>query len=985
VRALYHRSQKPRVRVWEYVGEYDVAVSDRTLGADEHSISGESTLALEATLATGGGNKQGSGVQRGSLVDRYVVLDLAGAGAMGMVLVAYDPELDRKVAIKLLKFDGALARARLQREAQALAKLDHRNVVAVYDVGTHDGQLFMAMEFVQGKTLGRWMAEAGSARPHAWREVLRVFGEAGRGLAAAHAAGLVHRDFKPENVMLGDDGCVRVMDFGLARTTSLTVESDESPATDASASHRVAIETMTRTGAVMGTPAYMSLEQFEGKPADARSDQFGFCIALYEALYGQRPFVDATLAQLIESLGSARIKPPAPGTEVPPWLRRVVLRGLAPAPDDRWPSMQALLDALADDPSIRRRKWITGALALALLGGLATAGVVAANRDEQRCQNLDHKLAGVWDDERRAAIEAAILETGLSYAPGTWTHVEAQVDTWTSAWVEARTRACEATARGEQSSELLDTRMACLDRQLTHLTATLDVLARADPTAIENASEAVEKLPTLEHCLLDDRGPARDPLLAAAVDALERRMVEAEALDNLGKADEGLALMIAIHTDAEALGDEATRVIAGLGLGRLQDSAGDYQGAEATLRRSYRDAIVAGMPEQAAAAARALVNVVGGSSGLMRPADGRAWAFHAEALTEAVGTPEDHADYLMHLGNVAKMDGAYAEAREHFEQALEQYEALRLDHPDAITAITQLASVATFQGEIEQALVHYQRALSLLQRTRDPSHPDIGRMYLSLGELASQDGRYADARAYLESAVANFEAALGPEHPLLGYTLGSLGYVAGWQGDFASGRAQLERSIRIIEASVGHEHYYYADAQEKLGALAFFAGDYTDAGAHYELARASLERQMGPTHYSVGIALGNLAELALVERAYALALERADAALAILEPKLGPEHIDLLLALDTRGQALLELGRPSEAIEPLRRVLGIRDRDEPRNLALIRFALARALLDSGGDRDEARGLAEQARDAYAVDDSSRAAIEAWLGEIEHSN
>jgi tetratricopeptide (TPR) repeat protein/tRNA A-37 threonylcarbamoyl transferase component Bud32 len=964
-------------------------VSDRTLGADEHSVSSESTLALEATLATGGGSPRGPKTQRGSLVDRYVVLDLAGAGAMGMVLVAYDPELDRKVAIKLLKFDGALARARLQREAQALAKLDHRNVVAVYDVGTHDGQLFMAMEFVQGKTLGRWMAEPSPGRPHAWREVLRVFGEAGRGLSAAHAAGLVHRDFKPENVMLGDDGRVRVMDFGLARTTSLTVETEELAATDASASHRVAIETMTRTGAVMGTPAYMSLEQFEGKPADARSDQFGFCIALYEALYGQRPFVDATLAELIESLGSARIKPPTPGTDVPPWLRRVVLRGLAPAPDDRWPSMQALLDALADDPSIRRRKWIAGALALALLGGLTTAGVMAASRDEQRCENLDHNLDGIWDDERRAEIEAAILATKLSYAPGTWTRVEAAVDTWTSTWVEARTRACEATARGEQSSELLDTRMACLDRQLTHLDATLDVLARADPTAIENASEAVEKLPTLDRCadidaLLDERGPPRDPLLAAAVDALERRMVEAEALDNLGKADEGLAVMSVIHAEVEALGDEATRVLAGLRLGRLQNSAGDYQGAEATLRRSYRDAIVAGMPEQAAAAARQLVSIVGGSAGLMRPADGRAWAFHAEALTEAVGTPEDHADYLMGLGNVAKMEGAYAEAREHFEHALEQYEALRPDHPDVITAVTQLASVATFQGEIEQALVHYQRALSLLQRTRDPSHPDIGRMYLSLGELASQDGRHTDARAFLESAVANFEAALGPEHPLLGYTLGSLGYVAAWQGDFAFGRAQLERSISIIEASVGREHYYYADAQEKLGALAFFAKDYADAGEHYELARASLERQMGPTHYSVGIALGNLAELALVERAHALALERADAALAILEPKLGREHIDLLLALDTRGQALLELGRPAEAIEPLRRVLGIRDPGDPRTLAPTRFALARALLDSGGDRDEARGLAEQARDAHAVDDSSRAAIEAWLIQLERS-
>jgi tetratricopeptide (TPR) repeat protein len=219
---------------------------------------------------------------------------------------------------------------------------------------------------------------------------------------------------------------------------------------------------------------------------------------------------------------------------------------------------------------------------------------------------------------------------------------------------------------------------------------------------------------------------------------------------------------------------------------------------------------------------------------------------------------------------------------------------------------------------------------------------------------------------------------------LLGYTLGSLGYFAGWQGDFASGRAQLERSIRIIEASVGREHYYYADAQGKLGALLFLAGDYAEAGEHYELARASLERQMGPTHYSVGIALGNLAELALAQRSYPSALERADAALAILEAKLGLEHTDLLLALETRGRALLELARPSEAIEPLRRVLGIREHDDPRTLAPTRFALARALLDSGGDRQEARSLAQQARDAYVGggDETERQRVEAWLTELE---
>ena len=564
-----------------------------------------------------------------------------------------------------------------------------------------------------------------------------------------------------------------------------------------------------------------------------------------------------------------------------------------------------------------------GGLAIALFGSVAAAAVLAGD-DEQLCEDLEENLDGVWDDERRAELETALLSTQLSYAPGTWARVEVLVDTWTSAWVDARVDACEATARGEQSPAMLDTRMACLDRQLAHLRATLDVLAHPDATAIENASEAIEKLPTLDRCadidaLLDERAPPKDPLLAAAIDELEQQMIEVEALDNLGKASEGLARVTEIHARALALGDLATRVAAELMLGRLQFSAGDYQGAEATLRLTYRDAIVAGMLEPAGAAARRLVFVVGGGAGLLRPDDGRVWAFHAEALTEAVGTPEDHADYQMSVGAVAQMQGEYAEAREHYERALEQYEALRPDHPDIIEAITHVASVAMFQGKFDEAIAYYQRGLALLQRTRDPGHPDIGRTYLSLGEVEGQVGRYDEALEYLESAVANFESSLGPDHPLLGFTLASLGYVAGWQGDFENGRKQLERSIRIIEASVGREHYYYADAQGKLGALLFFAKEYDAAGEHYELARASLAKQMGPTHTSVGVAISNLAELALVQKNYALALERADAALAILEPKLGVDHLDLALALDTRGQALLELGRASEASETLAR------------------------------------------------------------------
>ncbi len=935
--------------------EYDAGVSDRTLGPGASSVSDQTELAFEATSTSGPGARpvHPRGTGRGALVDRYVVIDVAGTGAMGMVLAAYDPQLDRKVAVKLLKFSGEQAQTRLQREAQALAKLDHRNVVGVYDVGTHEGQLFMAMEFVDGQTLGKWMAE----RPRPWPEVVRILSEAGRGLAAAHAAGLVHRDFKPENVMLGRDGRVRVMDFGLARTSSLTDDGQadlaatfDAALSELSGSRAALAQNVTRTGALLGTPAYMSPEQFAGKTADARSDQFGFCIALHEALYGQRPFVATSLADLLAALDEGRVLPAPSGTHVPPWLRKVVLRGLAPRPADRWPSMAALLDALADDPRVRRRRWIAGVLTVALLG-FAVHGLLgraSESDDSTTCAGLDEPLVGLWDDARRREVRDAVLATALSYAPGTWSRIEPALDDYARVWVDARVDACEASARGEQSSELLDLRMACLDRRLTHMRATVDVLAQADATTVEHAHEALERLPTMAECgdreaLLDEH-PAREPALAAALERLEPIIIKAETLGYLGHPQRGVEGLLAIVEQSDALGDEVTRARVRLVLGRLQQAVGDYQAAEVTLRESYRAAILAGSSRDAAAAARALVDLVGGGTGLVRPAEGLAWAFHADVLTRAAGTREDYADYRMEIGEVEKMAGNYAVAREHFEQALLGYEQLRPEHPKRIEAITSLANIEIFTGDVEQSLGHYRQALAILQQTYDPTHPSIGRVYISLGEAESQAGRWAEARADLEAGVAVFEQALGPDHPTIGFVLGTLGYVAGWQGDFAAGRRAFERSVAILEATVGRDHYYYSDAVGKLGAVEFLAGDYAAAGTHYEFARASLERQMGSDHPSVGIAFVNLAELALTEGRLELALEHADAALAILEPKLGLEHLDLALPLETRGQALLGLARASEAVAPLERALAIHQREQHGEASLVelRAALERA-------------------------------------------
>jgi TPR repeat protein/predicted Ser/Thr protein kinase len=320
------------------------------------SVCGQ-LLALAATSGSDGAPAP-LPVVIGARIGRFVVQGLLGTGAMGVVYAARDPELDRPVALKLVREDSTARRERLAREAQALARVSHPNVCAVYDIGTHDGQLFIAMELVDGSTLARWMRE----RPRGVREVLPVFVAAARGLAAAHGAGVVHRDFKPDNVLLGNDGRVRVTDFGLA-TMSAGPDAhvpggSPSPASPA----------LTRAGAIVGTPFYMSPEQHAGQAADERSDQFSFAAALYEALHGRRPFAGRTLEHLAEDTREGRILPPPAGARVPGWLDRAVRRALSPRPEARFPSMGHVADLL-ERRRVRGWRWaaVTVAIAAAVL------------------------------------------------------------------------------------------------------------------------------------------------------------------------------------------------------------------------------------------------------------------------------------------------------------------------------------------------------------------------------------------------------------------------------------------------------------------------------------------------------------------------------------------------------------------------------------------------------------------------------------------
>ncbi len=328
---------------------------------------------------------------------------------MGVVYGAYDPELDRKIALKLLggsqSAEDEVARARLLREAKAMARLAHPNVVVVHDVGVYGGQIFLAMEFLGGGTLRSWLTSARRSP----RDVLKVFVAAGRGLMAAHAAGLVHRDFKPENVLLDKEGRPRVVDFGLARDANL-VEQDSGDAAAVAATVSALLDpssspghldTLTRTGAVMGTPAYMAPEQIVGEATTERTDQFSFCVALHEALYGERPFGGDSLLRLLHNVTRGNLAPVPEDHEVPAWIRRALVRGLRSEPRERWPSMAALIVALEDDPAGRHRRWLFLGLGLAVV--LATL-LVGGQTVRHRQQNLTRQISA----RQQAAAQASL-------------------------------------------------------------------------------------------------------------------------------------------------------------------------------------------------------------------------------------------------------------------------------------------------------------------------------------------------------------------------------------------------------------------------------------------------------------------------------------------------------------------------------------------------------------------------------------------------
>lgn len=907
------------------------------------------------------------------LGEHFTIVRELGAGGMGRVYLAFDNDLDRAVAIKVHRERvDAEAVARMRGEAKAIARLSHPNVVGVFEVGEVDGRMFIVMEYIDGTRLDRWQTQG----DRGWERVLSAYMQAGDALVAAHRAGLVHRDFKPQNVMVLDEEetlRVRVLDFGLARA----VESHHPGGED--------IRDGFMTDGRVGTPAYVAPEQrIEGIVSPA-ADQYSFAVSLWEALCGQRP-------------PGAMLD----GFHAPRWLLEVVRRGWAADPSDRWPSMREFLDALAADPALRRRRVgaIVGAFALVGVGGIGAQALA----DDAACPDPAAALGAAWGDERRAAIRAAFAQSGVVYADDVLEALEPRVDAYVASWVDATNASC----RGEDGvpAGLRPRSALCLDHRRRDLSALTEGLAAADAVAVERALEAVERLQPMTRCTDLERLSAEvaepSEAEAAAVERIRTQLARLSTQRELGRAAVAVEEARTLAHDTASSGYRPIVAEVNLERGRMEIEVGAFAEAEASLRGAFTEAVGVGDDVLALRSAQALISVVGHD--LARPAEGHEWAFHAtarhgrpgtagmesrtwapqatlfkdqgryqdaialyEQAREAVESREDAsalelADAINAVGAGLSALNDFEGAKASYAQALELFESeLPAEHPRIAMVLANLSSIYEQLGELDvalellerardireralppdhpshgdtyrtlgttlrrlgrhdEALEAYERSIELMVKSRGPTHPRVGNLFEVLGELHSNARRFQEAEDAFVRAVSILEGSDGGQAFLPGAVLG-LGNVLVRRGKLEEGRRHLERAVTLFEEQEGPTSVALPSALMALGITHLMQGELEQALRLYERAQATDEAAGRTVDWTVWMNMANAHSMSgNGERA----LEFNTRALEALEAELGTEHPSLIDLLSNRGFMFEDVGQRDEARAAYERALTI--------------------------------------------------------------
>lgn len=789
----------------------------------------------------------------GDVVDRFSIVAEIGRGGMGRIYEAEDPNLQRRVALKLLLGHGVdLHRQRLIREAQALGRLEHPNVITVHEVGSHEGLLFIAMELVKGGTLKDWLKENPPGPQARQTEAIRLLAESGRGVLAAHAQGLIHRDIKPSNILIGMDGRPRVADFGIVRSLRLARSGQEHAVLQGEERGTLVDSnsgTLTRSGASVGTPAYMAPEQFGGGETGEAADLFSFCVTAWEVLFGERPHRGRTVHELLDSIQSGRPVMQDAGL-VPDGLTALLRKGLKYRPGERPRSLKIVVDELdvfartgKQSSTARRRWWVGGAIALT--AAATTAGMSGALEDAA-CTASSERLQGIWDEERRVVVGKSLRETAVAYADDTANRVVENIQDYTDAWVDAHRTVCEATwVRGEQSETSLDARMRCLDRRRGELRALVGVLADADGEVVERGVSAVAALSSPGACV------TADPVAASRLpeDSKERQAV----LGAQARTDDAQAqLRAGRYPVAEDVAREAMTLAAATNHGPtiartlyVQGRVAEKLGEHAAAVDRYRDAALgAARIGDPALETRALVAYVSLAGVHMHDPDrARGIAVGAKSALLRAGTPPD-------------LESQLAQA---------------------------LGASALASREIRESIGYLEQGWEAAKRAYPPGDLRFAEIQANLGNALSERGDLMAAEELLRRALKLGESKLGPMHPRVAVLAQNLANVllASKPAGLSEAIELTDRAMVINRASLGPEAKAVADLWAIKARLHKKAGQHERALAEYARA-ADIYRQVG-ADLDLGDILTNLINLHLANGAFEDAQRDALEALPLFE------------------------------------------------------------------------------------------------------
>ncbi len=764
-------------------------------------------------------------------IANYTILEEVGSGAMGVIYAAYDLSLERRVALKVVRRVDEASSIRILREAKAMARLNHPNVITIYGVHTLPGvEVAIAMEYMPGKNLRQWLSE----RPRMdWSSIRKVLLQAAAGLAAAHDAGLVHRDFKPDNLMLSDDGQTKVIDFGLVRSIgdSAVPSSNELPSSPSP------FDTHTEDGACVGTPAYMAPEQLKDGTTDSRTDQFSFCVTLFEAIYGQRPFAGKSYRELRKNVAEGRLELPELPRGVPRAVKALLKRGLSIDPDQRFASMRDLITVLEN--ATAERPWYRTVGFSAAAAGVVILSALFVSL-EAPCPAPSDSFDGVWSAATKTSIQEAFRATGLEYAEDTWSIVMPRLDAFVSSWQNMHVESCLATrVRHEQPEHIHSLRTACLQQKKERFRAATQLLRTATQDVVERAPDLVSGL-SLRHCrdgaALRAVAPLETSTAADTVASVRQTLGRIRAQFDLGAWNEGLTASRGAVEAADASGHPPVKAEAQLLRGRYLLQAERYAESAEAFQRAYTIAMEANHLDAAADASCELMWVVGHF--LAKPELALQWSVTAQSLArlrDADGPRE--ARWLARRGKLEAFMGNAKKAQTYL-RAAEAIFRRHYDetHPELGNVTMDLGTSLVAESRFQEALVYYRRAVELRSATYGPRHFRMVGAHQNVGAVLLNLESWKEAEHSFEIAQDILAQSKRGKTLQMGGLFFNLGDLARRYGNLSLAKERYLRSLAVWSESLGDDHFNLSFPLRGLGEVDLAQGDVTAAIEHLERA-----------------------------------------------------------------------------------------------------------------------------------------------------